>query len=574
MMSAERTKRKLSAILSADVKGYSRLMEKNEMATIQTLKVYREVITSIVLQYGGRVVDSPGDNLLAEFGSVVEAVDCSVKIQQALKTKNAELPEDRKMKFRIGVNLGDVIQDGERLYGDGVNIAARVESFAEGGGICLSGTAYDHVGKKLALGYVYLGKQTLKNIEKPARVYRVLMDPEYTGKVILDKRIKARQRRRAIIAGLMALLLVFGALAIWKIYLRAPQVDPGSMKKMGRHMPDKSAMTPTAALQAEKKQLADEMAQVERERRELEQMKARIAQKEKISELEAEKKRLADEAARLERERHGLEQMKALIEQKEKISELEAEKKRLDDKMARVDSDRQELGQLKALFERKKGLETEISRLEVEKKTIETNKRKELEIQTKGNGKQNLANIPKEPPIQVDQQPSSGPPYNLAIFPWMLQNEANFYLHHALNRIIDDIKKRDTLTLKSSFYQIELVPGVKKIDDSVINSSTFDDLWLKKSSIQKGKPNMKLVRQIGSELNVDGVLMLYFDVKTEQAIDINVKKIIIYLIDIKTGKLFSERNRTAVNLYHGNFNDALDSLLSKVFNRYLKQKAG
>jgi adenylate cyclase len=574
MMSAERTKRKLSAILSADVKGYSRLMEKNEMATIQTLKVYREVITSIVLQYGGRVVDSPGDNLLAEFGSVVEAVDCSVKIQQALKTKNAELPEDRKMKFRIGVNLGDVIQDGERLYGDGVNIAARVESFAEGGGICLSGTAYDHVGKKLALGYVYLGKQTLKNIEKPARVYRVLMDPEYTGKVILDKRIKARQRRRAIIAGLMALLLVFGALAIWKIYLRAPQVDPGSMKKMGRHMPDKSAMTPTAALQAEKKQLADEMAQVERERRELEQMKARIAQKEKISELEAEKKRLADEAARLERERHGLEQMKALIEQKEKISELEAEKKRLDDKMARVDSDRQELGQLKALFERKKGLETEISRLEVEKKTIETNKRKELEIQTKGNGKQNLANIPKEPPIQVDQQLSSGPPYNLAIFPWMLQNEANFYLHHALNRIIDDIKKRDTLTLKSSFYQIELVPGVKKIDDSVINSSTFDDLWLKKSSIQKGKPNMKLVRQIGSELNVDGVLMLYFDVKTEQAIDINVKKIIIYLIDIKTGKLFSERNRTAVNLYHGNFNDALDSLLSKVFNRYLKQKAG
>ena len=124
--------------------------------------------------------------MLAEFGSVVEAVDCSVKIQQALKSKNAELPEDRKMKFRIGVNLGDVIQDGDGLYGDGVNIAARMEGLAEGGGICLSGTAFDHVGKKLALGFVYLGKQTLKNIEKPVRAYRVLMDPKYAGRLILD----------------------------------------------------------------------------------------------------------------------------------------------------------------------------------------------------------------------------------------------------------------------------------------------------------------------------------------------------------------------------------------------------
>jgi TolA-binding protein len=511
--------------------------------------------------------------LLAEFGSVVEAVDCSVKIQQALKTKNAELPEDRKMKFRIGVNLGDVIQDGERLYGDGVNIAARVESFAEGGGICLSGTAYDHVGKKLALGYAYLGKQTLKNIEKPVRVYRVLMGPEYTGKVILDKRIKVRQGRRAIIAGLVALLLVVGALAIWNIYLRPPQLEPGSMKKMGRHMPDKSAMTRTAALEAEKKQLADEMAQVEQERRELEQMKALIEQKEKISELEAEKKRLDDEAARLERERQGLEQMKALIEQKEKISELEAEKKRLADEVARVESDRQELHQLNTLIKQKKELEVELRRLEDEKKTINTNKSKELEIQPEKNEKQKLANIPKEPPTQVDQQPSSGPPYNLAIFPWMLQNEANFYLPHTLNRIIDDIKNRDTLTLNSSFYQIDTIPGVKKIDDSVINSSTVDDLWLKKSSIQKGKPNKNLVRQIGKTLHVDAVLMLYFEVTTEQA-DINVKKIIIYLIDIKTGKLFSERNRTTISLYHGHFNDALDSLLSKVINRYLKQKAG
>jgi hypothetical protein len=115
---------------------------------------------------------------------------------------------------------------------------------------------------------------------------------------------------------------------------------------------------------------------------------------------------------------------------------------------------------------------------------------------------------------------------------------------------------------------------VKKIDDSIINSSAADDLWLKKPSSHINKPNVSRVRQIGKTLNVDAVLMLYFDVKTEQAIEINVKKIIIYLIDIKTGKLFSEINRTAISIYHGNFNDALDSLLSKVVNRYLKQKAG
>ena len=573
-MSAEITKRKLSAILSADVQGYSRLMEQNEMATIQTLKAYREIITSTILQYRGKVIDSPGDNLLAEFDSVVQAVDCSVKIQQALKTKNAELPEDRKMKFRIGVNLGDVIEDGERLYGDGVNIAARVESFAEGGGICLSGTAYDHVGKKLDLGYAYLGKQKLKNIEKLVRVYRVLMDPEYSGRLILDKKISARKRRRAIMAGLAALLLVVGVLAIWNLLWKEPPGEPGSMKKMGHHMPDKSSLKAPSALENEKKQLADEVARVERERRELKQMKVLIAQKEKSAALEAEKKRLTDEAARLERERQSLEQMKALIAQKEKIAALEAEKKRLADEVARVESDRQELQQLDRLIEQKKELEAKLEDLEVEKKIINTKKGREFEIQPEKNEKQKLANISKEPPTKMNQQPSSGPPYNLAIFPWMLQNEANYYLQHALSRIINDIKNRNTLTLNSSFYQIDSLPGVKKIDDSIINPGTIDDLWLKKPSSQKNMPNVNLVRQIGKTLKVDAILMVYFDVKTEQAIEIKVKKIIIYLIDTKTGKLFSERSRTAISLYHGNFNNALDSILSKLVQSYLLKKAG
>ncbi len=169
--------RKLAAILSADVKGYSRLMAADEVATVRTLTAYRELMGSLIPQHRGRVVDATGDNLLAEFPSVVDAVLCAAEIQQALKARNAELPEPRRMEFRIGINLGDVIIEAERIYGDGVNVAARVEGLAEPGGICLSGTAYDQVEGKVGFRYEYLGEQTVKNIAKPVRVYRVRLEP-------------------------------------------------------------------------------------------------------------------------------------------------------------------------------------------------------------------------------------------------------------------------------------------------------------------------------------------------------------------------------------------------------------
>ena len=198
-MAEETFKRKLTAILSADVKGYSRLMGEDEEATIRTLTSYRELMSTLIQKHRGCVVDSPGDNLLAEFGSVVDAVRCAVEIQEELRVRNTELPENRKMAFRIGVNLGDVVEEEERIYGDGVNIAARVEGLAEGGGICISGTAYDQIGKKLPFGYEYLGEQTVKNIEKPIRVYRVLTDPKAAGKVIGEKRFLGKISHRAVI---------------------------------------------------------------------------------------------------------------------------------------------------------------------------------------------------------------------------------------------------------------------------------------------------------------------------------------------------------------------------------------
>jgi class 3 adenylate cyclase/pimeloyl-ACP methyl ester carboxylesterase len=170
--------RKLTTILSADVKEYSRLMSDNEEDTIATLTSYREIMIAIIKKYGGRVIDSVGDNLLAEFNSVLNAVECSVEIQKNHRGKNNELPDKRRMKFRIGINLGDVIEEEERLYGDGVNIAARIQGLAEGGGICISGSVYDQVEHKLRFRYDSLKEQTVKNIPRPVRVYQIKMEPE------------------------------------------------------------------------------------------------------------------------------------------------------------------------------------------------------------------------------------------------------------------------------------------------------------------------------------------------------------------------------------------------------------
>jgi adenylate cyclase len=170
--------RRLAAILSADVVGYSRLMAEDEDGTVRRLTDYREEIAMLVRQHRGRVVDSPGDNLLAEFPAALDAVSGAVEVQRVLQVRNADLPVERRMEFRIGVHLGDVRVEGERIYGDGVNIAARLEGLAEAGGICISRTVHEQVQHRLDLGYEDLGEQEIKNLPEPVRVYRVRLRPE------------------------------------------------------------------------------------------------------------------------------------------------------------------------------------------------------------------------------------------------------------------------------------------------------------------------------------------------------------------------------------------------------------
>ena len=241
MPSEQKPTRKLRAILSADVKGYSLLMADDETFTIATLKDYRNIMSEQIFQHNGRVVDSPGDNILADFASVVDAVTCAVEIQKILKEKNKNLPDDKRLEFRIGVNIGDVVQDGDRIYGNGVNVAARIEGLAEPGGICVSRNAYGQISDKLNYGYEYLGEHTVKNIKKPVRVYKILMAPEDAGKLIGEE---PKHRRKKWAWPMAAAIVVLLGIVAWQVYekLTTPEFEPASVKNMAFPLPDKPSI--------------------------------------------------------------------------------------------------------------------------------------------------------------------------------------------------------------------------------------------------------------------------------------------------------------------------------------------
>ena len=217
--------RKLAAILYADAAGYSRLTGVDEEGTHRTLSAYLDTITNLIEGHGGRVLHYAGDAILAEFASAVVAVACAVEVQRDLTDRNKDLPDDRKVQFRIGANLGDVIVDRGEIYGDGVNLAARLESLADPGGICISRKVLHEVRDKLEVGFEFLGDQTVKNIERPVPVYTVLMDPKAAGNVIGENRARSRlQTPMATAIGVAVLAVVVGLGALW--FFSRPAAPP------------------------------------------------------------------------------------------------------------------------------------------------------------------------------------------------------------------------------------------------------------------------------------------------------------------------------------------------------------
>src|ERR1700676_2162027 len=226
MQRAEHTERRWAAILSADVYGYSRRMAEDEAATVSDLKQCREIIEAQVREHHGRIVDAPGDNVLAEFPSAVEAVQCGVEVQRELTDRNSNLEPDRQMEFRIGIHVGDVILDDGKIYGDGVNIAARLEGLAQPGGICLSAAAHEQIRGKLDIDCEDIGERQVKNIPRPGRVLRVRMVPMPAPPPHPEHSSRLRQ---LIAAGaVVAILLVM--LVSWR-FLRSPARKPLALNR-------------------------------------------------------------------------------------------------------------------------------------------------------------------------------------------------------------------------------------------------------------------------------------------------------------------------------------------------------
>ena len=238
-MAENATLRRLTAILSMDVKGYSKLMGEDDESTVDTITTYRKIITELIQKHHGRVVDTPGDNILAEFGSALNAVNSAIDIQHTLEIENSKLPENRRMVFRIGINVGDILHKDNCIYGDGVNVAARIESIADPGGICISRGVFDQVKKKVPQGFEYIGERAVKNISNPVRIYKILTKQEYAGKVIGEKRFLGWMSRKLAMSAILTLAIVTGGLISYYIYLyQSGRIEPAMVEKMAHSLPE------------------------------------------------------------------------------------------------------------------------------------------------------------------------------------------------------------------------------------------------------------------------------------------------------------------------------------------------
>jgi adenylate cyclase len=236
----EKITRKLTTILAADVEGYTRLMRADEEATLKTFGEYRDVIDGLVARHEGRVFSTGGDSVLAEFGSAVEAVRCAISCQEEISSRNAELVDAQKLIFRIGINVGDVmVRDGD-LFGDGVNVAARLEGLADPGGVCISGSVFEQIKHKLSLGFEDMGQQEVKNIAEPVSAYRLVPAQVSVAATTAAKSSRVRHWRMPAIAAAVVAIIAAGGLAVWRPW--EPEFEPASVERMAYPLPDKPSI--------------------------------------------------------------------------------------------------------------------------------------------------------------------------------------------------------------------------------------------------------------------------------------------------------------------------------------------
>jgi adenylate cyclase len=239
-MPEQKGTRKLAAILAADMVGYSRLVGEDEAGTIARQKAHRaELIDPKITEYHGRIVKTTGDGLLVEFASVVDAMRCAVEVQRAMAEREAGVPENQRIRYRVGINLGDIVIDGDDILGEGVNVAARLEGLAEPGGICIPRKVMHEGRNKLDVGYEFTGEQKVKNIETPIPVYRVLLEPDEAGKITGERRLKPGQWQLGAVAAAMVAVLSIAAVW-WQPWVRT--VEPASVERMAFPLPDKPSI--------------------------------------------------------------------------------------------------------------------------------------------------------------------------------------------------------------------------------------------------------------------------------------------------------------------------------------------
>ena len=245
-MSVEKQKRKLAAVLCADAAGYSRLMEKDESGTLATLNAHLELMGFIVGKHRGRVVAVHGDSLLAEFGSVVDAVQCAMEIQEQLRARNEALPEAGRIPYRIGVHVGEVTEEEGTVRGEGVDVAALLDGLADAGGICISGSAYDQVKGRLEAEYESLGEHRVRNLAEPVRAYRVLKKPEKSIKVVGKTGLLSYLETRLDFVKLIVLSMsvLVGIAGLWNTYFRSvpPPAGVAPVQKVALPLPDKPSI--------------------------------------------------------------------------------------------------------------------------------------------------------------------------------------------------------------------------------------------------------------------------------------------------------------------------------------------